>query len=199
MVLPGASKLKGMFSACRKYQETNLSQELKWNAKTWITMRSALKFWDLAICKCSRGIGGWQPGMQIYSWSPHTSVRSNSPEACYKRGRISFWGGGRRRRLWNTPVDGKSVSKSIKWNAGTVWTDITTQHQQWTYSFGVVGLQVNDVVLWEGSPCFTEQVSIFIKTLPHTRLCNKWHFNSFKSNLNGQKQLRLSCTCWLIV
>lgn len=52
-----------------------------------------------------------------------------SPEACCKKGRISFWGGGRRGHLWNTPVDGTRVSKyvhkvthqaaSLHWRDGT--------------------------------------------------------------------------------
>lgn len=42
---------------------------------------------------------------------------------------------------------------------------MTTQRWHYTYSFGVICLQVDDVILWEGPPCFTEQISITIKTL----------------------------------
>lgn len=40
-----------------------------------------------------------------------------------------------------------------------------TQRRQYTYSFRVIGLQVDDVIVWEGLPRFTEQIPITIKTL----------------------------------
>lgn len=35
----------------------------------------------------------------------------------------------------------------------------------YTYPFWVIGLQVDDVIIWKGLPCFTEQISITIITL----------------------------------
>lgn len=42
---------------------------------------------------------------------------------------------------------------------------MSSQRWHYTYSFWVIGLQVYDVVVWENPPCFTEQISITIKTL----------------------------------
>lgn len=122
------------------------------------------------------------PRVNIFMWKKTLGWPREVHAGIVKRGfqkKIPFW----------KPVDGIIYSEQQRMT-GSKLLEQMWQRQRETYSFWVKGLQVDDVVIREGPPSFTEQVPITVKTLGSSTRRRKKKNDNKASKTRKNKTLR---------